>query len=520
MKSKKINKRICGIAAVIFAALLLIGGIIYAAKLKKADIDFSASGVGHTRQESDADSVSTPVYKPGDLISESLSGRVIQLADEEKILIEADMQAVGKLCSEYYLKSEKISSEYFGQDSIRQTDIDAMENALISSGYCTENSDAVYPEYLENADSLSLFWKNVEQSGDGQTSVWSVFSTGSVFCNVFQYANGKGYCIHASGDWNNDGSLSLTYIEKKEILYWEMTESGFIYQDTYPDRHWNAAHLLRLHPADKELYDFNMKYILPIGYRNVNLFLLDWDSDNYGNLCFNDMLDSFYRLSYGDTIYAGDYPFFTEPYSHSAIPAELFEDLILPRFDISKAEFRKRALYDAESNTYPWQEINWENVLYYQELIPEVTKVTENSDGTVTLLVNVICPDNHAPHLFEHEVTMRIEPDGAFRYLSNKIVCRSENELPSPQTRIEVQHFNTVINCAARYSSFGDDVIRYEPVVMDKSSAAPVHKKLVLRNNRFISGTGRNHNIDLNYLGEAVIEGNTSDVKLEIINNP
>lgn len=77
---------------------------------------------------------------------------------------------------------------------------------------------------------------------------------------------------------------------------------------------------------------------------------------------------------------------------------------------------------------------------------------------------------------------------------------------------------NTVINCAARYSAFGDDVIRYEPVVMDKASATPVHKKLILRNNRFISGTGRNYYINLNYLEEAVIDGNTSDVELKIIN--
>ncbi len=76
---------------------------------------------------------------------------------------------------------------------------------------------------------------------------------------------------------------------------------------------------------------------------------------------------------------------------------------------------------------------------------------------------------------------------------------------------------NTVINCAARYSVCGDDVIRYEPVVMDKTSAIPVHKKLVLRNNRFISGTGRQYTVNLSYLGEAVIEGNTSDCELKII---
>lgn len=79
---------------------------------------------------------------------------------------------------------------------------------------------------------------------------------------------------------------------------------------------------------------------------------------------------------------------------------------------------------------------------------------------------------------------------------------------------------NTVINCAARYNAFGDDVIRYEPVVLDKSSVIPVHKKLVLRYNRFTNCTGRHYSINLNYLGEAVIAGNTSNTELKVIKNP
>lgn len=55
------------------------------------------------------------------------------------------------------------------------------------------------------------------------------------------------------------------------------------------------------------MYDLTMKYILPIGYHNVNLFLLDWSSDDYGNLCFNDLLDYLYRLKYNDYLYARDY---------------------------------------------------------------------------------------------------------------------------------------------------------------------------------------------------------------------
>ncbi len=317
-----------------------------------------------------------------------------------------------------------------------------METALSSAGYCVENSDAVYPDYLENADNLNRFWDDVMKGKDAETTVWNISSSGSVYCRVFQYADGKGYCLHASGKWDDAGLLRLDYLEKKEILYWDMMSSGFIYQDIHLDRHWTAANLLRLQPVDHDLYEWTEKYIMPIGYHNVNLFLLDWDSNGFGNVCFNDLLSQMYRMEHGDYLYARDYPYSDEPFFHSIIPADLFESVIYKHFSISLDEFRERALYDAENNAYPWQDLNSRNIMYYPDLIPEVTKLTENADGTVTLLVNVICPDKHTDHLFEHEVTMNIEMDGSFQYLSNRIVYRSETELPSPQARIEVQRFD------------------------------------------------------------------------------
>lgn len=375
-------------------------------------------------------------------LSENGLGTIIQTTDEEKDRIEEEMRAIGKMCGKCYLRAEKIPSEYYGKDNIGQIDIDDMEDTLTKAGYCVTNSDAVYPEYLENSGSLNQFWKNVAQNRDAETTVWSISSSGSVYCRVFQYKDGKAYCIHASSDWDDAGSLYLTQLEKKEILYWDMTTSGFVFQDIYPNRHWSAAYLLRLQAVDHSLYDLTEKYISSIGYHNVNLFLLDWDSSDFGNLCFNDMLSEMHRMKYGDNIHARDYPHVDEPFPHSVIPADLFESVIFEHFNISIQEFRERALYDAENDAYPWQELCCDNILYFPELIPEVTKVTDNTDGTMTLLVNVICPDKHADHLFEHEVTLNIEPDGTFQYLSNRIVYRSENELPSPQARIKAQRFD------------------------------------------------------------------------------
>ena len=384
---------------------------------------------------------SFPERDPGGAPAESALGVRVPATREETAKLEAAMREIGDVCRAEYLRAEKLPSDNPGQETIGQEAVDAMEAALSGAGYCVENSDAVYPDYLENAETLNRFWEDVLKEQDAAAAVWGVTPGGSVSCRVFQYADGKGYCMHASGQWDDAGALELAYLEKKEILYWDMTPSGFLYQDIRLDRHWNAANLLRARPVDHDLYAWTERYIAPIGYHDVNLFLLDWDSGDFGDVCFNDLLSRMYRMEYGDYLYARDYPYADEPFPHSVIPAALFESVIYKHFSISLDEFRERAFYDAENDAYPWQTLNGGNIAYYPELIPEVTQVTEHADGTVTLLVNVLCPDQHTDHLFEHEVTMKTEADGSFQYLSNRLVYRGKTELPSPQARIKALRF-------------------------------------------------------------------------------
>ena len=376
--------------------------------------------------------------------SETILDISLKTTDEEKAAIQSECIVISELYREIYQQAEKVPSQYFGaEDNITQKTIDEIENILITAGYSVINSDSVYPEYLEHSDCVNAFWECVKQQTDAEVSFWGVSSTGGLYYRKFCFIGGKSYGIFAGADWKEDGKLELSYAEKREIFYWDMTyNADFIYRDLYLDRHWEAAHLLRLHPVDQPMYDLTMKYILPIGYHNVNLFLLDWSSDDYGNLCFNDLLDCLYRLKYNDYLYARDYPRYTTPYSYIAIPAKLFEDTIFPYFDISMEEFREKALYDAENDIYPWQDISGDNVLYYPSLIPEVTECIEIDESTKKLIVNVMCPDYQTDKLFVHEVTIRVLSDGEYQYIGNQITYKSDIDIPSPQARIPVQRFS------------------------------------------------------------------------------
>lgn len=78
---------------------------------------------------------------------------------------------------------------------------------------------------------------------------------------------------------------------------------------------------------------------------------------------------------------------------------------------------------------------------------------------------------------------------------------------------------NRVVNLGARELDRGCDVVRYEPVIMDKTSKTPVHEKLVLKNNEFINTNSDEYTVNLNYLKSAEISGNKCNVKLNIISD-
>lgn len=335
-----------------------------------------------------------------------------EVTEEEESRVRADMAAFGELD---------------GTDIV---------SAAEKAGYCILADDGEYPKYLRNAEVLNRFWEAASQGRGASAEVWNVQADGQVSCRVFQCGAGENTCIHAYGERDETGALVPLYTEKKEILFWDMTELGFLYRDIRLDRHWTATELLRLKPVDHCLYALTEAYIAPVGYHNVNLFLLDWDSDDFGDVSFNDLLCALTGMQTGGRIYERDFAYEAEPFPHSVIPADVFEAAVLPYFRITREELRSRAMYDAVADAYPWQDISPENVLYYPGVIPEVTAVTENGDGTVTLRVNVACPDKGTASLFVHEVTVEPGADGSFRYLANRIVSRGEAELPSPQARI------------------------------------------------------------------------------------
>ena len=104
-----------------------------------------------------------------------------------------------------------------------------------------------------------------------------------------------------------------------------------------------------------------------------------------------------------------------------------------------KEDIEKYASYNEKKKTYDWMRLGCFNYApnLFGTSIPEVTKIKHNSNGTVTLTVDAVCEMvlcNEA--VITHELTVKFNKDGSFRYLGNKILNGGIKKIPEYQYRI------------------------------------------------------------------------------------
>ena len=320
-------------------------------------------------------------------------------------------------------------------------EVDAMEEALIQAGFATLDTDEVYPKYLANSDGLYAFWDAVSAGKDASQSVLRV-SGDTGFHHLLFLRNGEEDLFFLTEvDLSHEGEPSVRECTVLPIYDMELADWDIFYYRVYPagDPHYIDYSQLRLKPADREAYDLNRKYILPIGYQMVNLFLTNWQEQDWGSLSFNDLLESLYTVRTGNALDWEPYLTQSSP-TRAMIPADVFESAVLPYFQISLEEFRELSQYDPETGTYPWRPIHGNDLTTwkYPMCEPEVTDWTENSDGTLTLTVQVYSPELKTDRLFIHALTLRPLADGGFQYVSNRVTYVSGRGLPPSMARFSL----------------------------------------------------------------------------------
>ena len=216
---------------------------------------------------------------------------------------------------------------------------------------------------------------------------------------------------------------------------WWYTEEGYlIFEGSYfsdenfvltlSDASEHTA--LRVLPLDETCRELNRKYILPVGYEQNNIFLTDWNEEDFGELDFYDIFDNFYPFLYGKAVpyVADDNLGVGATYQ---IPEDVFENVITAHFKIDRETLRRKTTYFLDDATYGYRPRGFYEVEYPDIPYPEVVSYTENEDGTITLIVNAVYPNGNTSVAYSHRTVIRPMDGDHFQYVSNQMLS-SEDE--------------------------------------------------------------------------------------------
>ena len=163
---------------------------------------------------------------------------------------------------------------------------------------------------------------------------------------------------------------------------WEYTEDGYLmfsgsyfseqlYVLTMSEASVYAA--FRVLPLDETCRELNRKYILPVGYERNNLFLVDWNENDFGTLDFYDLYDLFYpRVNGGQIPYGMDDNLGVGAVYR--IPKDEFENVIQSYINIDSGTLQSKTVFFPEDGTYEYKPRGFYEVENLEYPYPEVVQ--------------------------------------------------------------------------------------------------------------------------------------------------
>ena len=287
---------------------------------------------------------------------------------------------------------------------------------------------------MTQMQSVIDFCDSVENQKEAEVTIIQVSSLGGFSVYHLQTENGV---VHVKRCYYGykDGIMKSEDEGEYQTDYWRYTDDGYLmFSGTYFSEELYVLTLssaeehvaFRILPLDAKCRELNEKYLLPIGYELNNMFLVDWNEDDFGDLNFYDMFDLLYPKLHNEKFpYVADDNLGIGAVYH--IPKTEFENVIMEYFNIDSETLQSKTVYDSEDSTYEYKPRGFEEVEYPEYPYSEVIGYTENSDGTITLTANVVFPYSGNSKVYAHEVVIRPLEDGRVQYVSNRIIPSEDN---------------------------------------------------------------------------------------------
>lgn len=282
---------------------------------------------------------------------------------------------------------------------------------------------------MVNSEKVKVFIRNVEEKVDTELTIICVAATGGFTRFDLQTSEEEVWITRNYLSWN--GQITETNSkERYRAENWNYSQEGYLFFEKNNMSGYDGPSgytALRVEQLDERCRELNRQYLLPIGYGSNNMFITEWNEQDFGELNFYDMFHILYPLVYGmptpyEVSYEGKLYY---------VPQEEFERVVMSYFKIGSETLRSKATYLEGSKAYEYRTRgfndwgNSPNIPY-----PEVVQYKDNADGTLTLTVNVVYPVEKLSRAFSHEVVVRPLPDGGVQYVSNHVIWSADNIQP------------------------------------------------------------------------------------------
>ena len=290
---------------------------------------------------------------------------------------------------------------------------------------------------MENYKIFSSFLAKAQKKQKGSGVIYEVHSEGSIGREKFIYDGKDMFLLASNASWDDNGKPIITFVSYTRIKKWRYSRKGwFCYElcvPEYPDvtEMVDGSCLIRIKPMSDNKRKLSRKCVRGLAYQGNNILCSNWDQEHMQKIDYNGLYEYLYAMKYKKKFNGKKYP--------SGIPKDQFEQLIMEYLPVSREDIEKYASYNEKKKTYDWMRLGCFNYApnFFGTSIPEVTKIKHNSNGTVTLTVDAVCEMvlcNEA--VITHELTVKFNKDGSFRYLGNKILNGGIKKIPEYQYRI------------------------------------------------------------------------------------
>ena len=287
---------------------------------------------------------------------------------------------------------------------------------------------------MTEAEQVEWFCEMVDTQEEAEITIIEVSYLGGFVKYDLETKDGNVDVVRSYYEYEN-GNMKREVAGSYQAEYWNYTEDGYLmfsgiwfseelYVLTLSGAEEHTA--LRVQPLDETYRELSRKYLLPIGFEQNNMFIVDWSEDDFGDLNFYDMYELLYPKVNGTYIpYVADGNLGVGAVYQ--IPKNDFESVIMAYFNIDSETLQSKTVYYAENETYEYKPRGFEEVEYPEYPYSEVVGFTENSDGTLTLTANVVFPYAGNSKVFAHEVVVRPLENGGVQYVSNRIIPSEDN---------------------------------------------------------------------------------------------